>query len=159
MLSIHPATVEDAPLLFTMIRELADFERGLDRVTNTQADLMREGFGPQPKFRAFLMLWDDAVAGYALYFDFYSTWRGRLLYLEDLYVRPEFRGKGIGKRALAYVAAIARDGKYAAMRWEVLDWNKPAVELYKSLGGLFLDDWKTVLLEGEALQALASQAD
>ncbi len=159
MFSIRQAVREDVPSLYAMIRELAEFERGLDRLTNTEADLARDGFGPQPKFLALLLLWNDTVAGYALCFDFYSTWRGRLLYLEDLYVKREHRGKGIGKAALARIARLACEGNYAAMRWEVLDWNTPAVELYKLLGGTFLNDWRTVLLEGASLNALACKAD
>jgi GNAT superfamily N-acetyltransferase len=155
LLSIRPATVDDIALIMTMIRELAEFEKGLPSVSNDEASLARDGFGPEPKFRASMLLWDGIVAGYTIYFDFYSTWRGRLLYLEDLYVRPEFRGKGIGKSALAFVAKLACDENYAGVRWEVLDWNTPAVELYKSLGARFLDDWKTVLLDGEALQTVA----
>jgi len=155
MLSIRPATIEDTPLLIAMIRELAEFERDLKSVVTTDADLARDGFGPYPKFQALIAEWEQQTAGYALFFDFYSTWRGRQLYLEDLFVRPQFRSRGIGKRLLAATARIAADNNCHGMRWEVLDWNHPAVEFYKSLGAEFLDEWRLVLLKDDALQRLA----
>jgi GNAT superfamily N-acetyltransferase len=158
MLSIRAATVEDATLLRVLIRELAEFEHELDMVTITETDLARDGFGLQPKFRALIAEWDGEPAGYALVFDFYSTWSGRQLFLEDLFVRPHLRGRKIGKRLLAAVARIAeRDGCHG-MRWEVLDWNRTAVEFYKSLGADFLDDWRLVLLKEEGLRRLAESA-
>jgi GNAT superfamily N-acetyltransferase len=158
MLSIHAATVEDVTLLKMLIRELAEYEHELDKVTITESDLVRDGFGPQPKFRALIAEWDGQPAAYALFFDFYSSWRGRQLFLEDLFVRPQFRGRKIGKRLLAAVARIAeRDGCHG-MRWEVLDWNHSAVEFYKSLGADFLDDWRLVLLKEEELRRLAESA-
>jgi GNAT superfamily N-acetyltransferase len=158
MLSIRAATVEDATLLRVLIRELAEFEHELDKVTITETDLARDGFGLQPKFRALIAEWDGEPAGYALVFDFYSTWSGRQLFLEDLFVRPHFRGRKIGKRLLAAVARIAeRDGCHG-MRWEVLDWNRTAVEFYKSLGADFLDDWRLILLKQEGLRRLAESA-
>jgi GNAT superfamily N-acetyltransferase len=158
MLLIRSATVSDVPLLRTLIRELADYEHELDMVVITEADLERDGFGPEPKFRALIAEWDQQPAGYALFFDFYSTWRGRQLFLEDLFVRPQFRSLGIGKRLLAAVARIAEAGNCHGMRWEVLDWNHTAVEFYKSLGVEFLDDWRLVLLEDEGLRRLAESA-
>ena len=158
MLSIRPASAEDAGVLRTMIRELADFERELDSVSITEADLVRDGFGVDPKFRALIAEWDKQAAGYAFFFHFYSTWQGRQLFLEDLFVRPQFRGRGIGRALLSYVANIARDENCRAMRWEVLAWNKPAIELYKSLGATFLDDWRLVLLPSEGVRRLAEKA-
>jgi GNAT superfamily N-acetyltransferase len=155
MLSIRPATIEDVPTLSATIRELAEFERELNLVITTEADLARDGFGPDPKFRALIADWDDQPAGYALFFDFYSTWRGRQLYLEDLFVRPQSRNRGIGKRLLAATARIAAKHNCHGMRWEVLDWNHPAIEFYKSLGADFLNEWRLVLLKNDALQRLA----
>jgi GNAT superfamily N-acetyltransferase len=158
MLSIRAATVEDATLLRVLIRELAEFEHELDMVTITETDLAHDGFGLQPKFRALIAEWDGEPAGYALVFDFCSTWRGRQLFLEDLFVRRHFRGRKIGKRLLATVARIAgRDGCHG-MRWEVLDWNRTAVEFYKSLGADFLDDWRLISLKEEGLRRLAESA-
>jgi GNAT superfamily N-acetyltransferase len=117
MLSIRPATIEDAPQLAAMIRELAEFEH-LDHEMNTTAeDLVRDGFGEQPKFRAVLALWDGEPVGYAVFFEFYSSFQGRAgLFLDDLFVRPSFRKRGIGKSLLAHVAGIAFKEKYVVSR-------------------------------------------
>jgi GNAT superfamily N-acetyltransferase len=156
MLSIRAATVNDVALLKNLIYEFAEYERERHLVVITEADLLREGFGPEPKFRAMIAEWDGQAAGYALFFGFYSTWEGRPgLFLEDLFVRQAFRGKGIGKALLAKVAGIARRENCYGMRWEVLDWNQPAIDLYKTLGATFLDHWKAVVLTGEALERTA----
>jgi GNAT superfamily N-acetyltransferase len=156
MLSIRPANVNDASLLKTLICELADYERERDLVVITEADLVRDGFGQQPKFRALIAEWDGQAAGYALFFGFYSTWEGRPgLFLEDLFVREPFRSKGIGRALLATVAGTAQRENCYGMRWEVLDWNQPAMDFYKRLGATFLDRWKSVLLAGEALERAA----
>jgi GNAT superfamily N-acetyltransferase len=159
MLSIRPATADDARLLARLIRELAEYERELEQVTMTEADLLKHGFGKQAKFRALIVEWNGEVAGYALFFGFYSTWAGRPgLFLEDLFVRPQFRGHGIGKAVLAHLAKLAREEECFGMRWEVLDWNKPAIDFYNSLGAIFLDNWKAVLLTGEPFEQLADKA-
>jgi GNAT superfamily N-acetyltransferase len=156
MLSIRAATVNDVALLKALILELAEYERERQLVMITEADLARDGFGPQPKFRALIAEWDRQTAGYALFFGFYSTWEGRPgLFLEDLFVREIFRGKGIGRTLLANVAGIAQRENCYGVRWEVLDWNQPAIEFYKRLGAAFLDQWKSVLLTGEALERAA----
>ena len=158
MLLIRPATISDVTLLRTLIRELAEYEKELDHVLITEADLARDGFGPEPKFRVLLAYWNAEPAGYALFFDFYSTWRGRQMFLEDLFVRAVFRGRSVGKGLLAAVARIAQGEGCHALRWEVLDWNKPAVEWYESLGAEFLDDWRLVILKEEKLRGLAEMA-
>jgi len=152
MVSIRAATVNDVALLKNLICEFAEYERERRLVMITEADLVRDGFGPEPKFRAMIAEWDGQAAGYALFFGFYSTWEGRPgLFLEDLFVRQAFRGKGIGKALIAKVAEIARRENCYGVRWEVLDWNQPAIDFYKTLGATFLDQWKAVLLTGEAL--------
>jgi GNAT superfamily N-acetyltransferase len=152
MLSIRAATVNDVALLKNLICEFAEYERERHLVMITEADLVRDGFGPEPKFRAMIAEWDGQAAGYALFFGFYSTWEGRPgLFLEDLFVRRAFRGEGIGEALLAKVAGIARRENCYGVRWEVLDWNQPAIDLYKTLGATFLDHWKAVVLTGEAL--------
>ena len=158
MLSIRAATVEDVKLLVKLIRELAEYENELDHVLITEADLARDGFGPQPKFRVLLAYWDQDPAGYALFFDFYSTWIGRQMFLEDLFVRETFRGRKIGKALLAAVARIAEGQGCHALRWEVLNWNRTAVKFYESLGAEFLDDWRLTLLKDEQLRQLAEIA-
>jgi GNAT superfamily N-acetyltransferase len=156
MLSIRAANRNDVALLKALICELAEYERERDRVVITEADLARDGFGPQPKFRSLIAEWDGQAAGYALFFGFYSTWEGRPgVFLEDLFVRSQFRGKGIGRALLANVAGIARRENCYGIRWEVLDWNQPAIDFYKRLGATFFDQWKSVLLTGEALERVA----
>ena len=158
MLSIRPATVNDAGLLVSLIRELAEYEKELDSVEITEEQLKADGFGQYPKFRALIAEWDGQAAGYAFFFDFYSTWTGRHMFLEDLFVRPQFRGKGIGKVLMAQVACIAQQEKCNAMRWEVLGWNQSAIEVYRAIGAEFLDDWKLMILRGEPLKELAERA-
>src|ERR1700680_2748485 len=152
MLSIRPATVNDVSLLKNLICELAEYERERDQVVITEAHLVRDGFGPQPKFRALIAEWDGQAAGYALFFGFYSTWAGRGLFLEDVFVREQLRGRGIGKALLAAVARIAVQEDCYGVQWEVLDWNEKAIELYKSLGAEFRDRWRPVSLTDDALR-------
>lgn len=158
MLHIRPATVHDAALLRAMIRELAEFERQLGLVTIPEEDLVRDGFGENPRFRALIAEWDGNPAGYALFFDYYSTWVGRGLFLEDLFVREAFRGRGIGKALLAAVARVAVDEHCYGIHWDVLDWNEKAIEMYKAMGAVFRDQWRPVLLADEALRRLAEKA-
>jgi len=159
MLSIRPATVADAPLLKTMIHELAEFERLSHEFSLTENDVIRDGFGAAPKFRAVIAEWNGQAAGYAVFFEFYSTFQGRAgLFLEDIFVRPEFRKHGIGKALLAHVASVAWKEHYFCMRWEVLDWNTQAIDFYTKLGAVFLNEWKAVCLIGDALEAVAVEA-
>jgi diamine N-acetyltransferase len=159
MLSIRPATIDDAPLLTAMIRELAEFEHLAHEMSTTEEDLARDGFGPHPKFRAVIAQWNGEPVGYAVFFEFYSSFQGRAgLFLDDLFVRPAFRKHGVGTALLAHVAGIAWKEKYFCMRWEVLDWNKPAIEFYNNLGAVFLEEWKPVVLIGDALEAAAKGA-
>ncbi len=129
-------------------------------VAATEAALLRDGFSRPPKFRVLLAEWDGQLAGYALFFDYYSSFEGRAgLFLEDIYVRDQYRGKGIGKALLARVASLASKQNCFGVRWQVLDWNTPAIDFYKSLGATFLDEWKTVSLDGDALEHVASGAN
>jgi GNAT superfamily N-acetyltransferase len=148
MLSVRPATIADVGLLRALIRELAEFEHELDYCVIEEADLARDGFGPNPKFRALIAEWDGKAAGYAVFFGYYST----------VFVRSPFRGKGIGTALLAAVAQIALRENSCAMRWEVLDWNERAIDLYKTLGAEFPTRWRSVLLTGDALRRLAERA-
>ena len=130
--TIRAATPADVPLILQFIRGLAIYEREPDAVTATEADLLRDGFGPEPYFHCLIAEEDGPdgkrAAGFAFYFFNYSTWTGRPgLYLEDLFVNPEFRGLGIGKALLARVAAIAVEKGCPRLQWEVLDWNTPAI--------------------------------
>ncbi len=157
MLSIRPAQASDVPTLNTLIHEFAEFEHL--PVAASEASLLRDGFGEAPKFRVLMAEWDGQPAGYALFFDYYSSFEGRPgLFLEDIYVRDQYRGKGIGKALLVGVASAAREKNCFGVRWQVLDWNTPAIDFYKSLGATFLDDWKTVSLDGDALEHVAKGA-
>jgi GNAT superfamily N-acetyltransferase len=157
MYSIRSATIQDAPAITAMIHEFAEFEHLETSVIAD--DIERDGFGPAPKFRALLAEWNGQPAGYAIFFEFYSSFQGRAgLFLDDLYVRPEFRQQGIGKALLAHVAALAYKDGYFCLRWEVLDWNATAIDFYRSLGASFMDEWKSALLIGDALESVANQS-
>jgi GNAT superfamily N-acetyltransferase len=155
MLLIRPATVSDVRLLLRFFRELAEYERQLDAVVIEEEALIRDGFGSQPKFRSLIVEWDGEAIGYALFYDFYSSWKGSGIFLEDLFVREAFRGRGIGRALLSEVARIARQEGSYGIRWEVLGWNESAIRFYKSLGAEFFDQWRQVLLQGDALNRLA----
>jgi GNAT superfamily N-acetyltransferase len=157
MLSIRNATAADAALILDFIRRLAEYEREPNAVVATEKDLIRDGFGPVPKYRCLIAEWDGAPAGFALFHYNYSTWRGHAgLYLEDLFVLVEMRGKGIGKALLQRLAQIALEENCYGLRWMVLEWNEPALKLYESLGAELLGEWETMLLRGPALARLAS---
>lgn len=158
MLTIREAKKEDAPLILDFIRQLATYEREPDAVSATVDDILRDGFPAigEPRFRVLLAEWEKQPAGFAFYFFHYSTWLGKHgLYLEDLFVKPELRGKGIGKALLARLAKIAIAQDCYGMRWQVLDWNQPAIDFYDSLGAKVLKEWLTVRLMGPALEKLA----
>jgi GNAT superfamily N-acetyltransferase len=154
--TIRPATRADVPVILNFIRALAAYEREPDAVTATEEDLLRDGFGDNPYYSCLIAEHDGTPAGFAFYFFDYSTWLGRPgLYLEDLFVYPEFRGLGIGKTLLQRVAAIAVEKGCPRMKWEVLDWNTPAIEFYTAMGADFMDTWRNVRLSGEPLRRLA----
>jgi len=157
MLLIRPAAAEDVPLLNMLIHEFAEFEH--DQAFVTEESLLRDGFGSQPKFRALIAEWNSQPAGYALFFDYYASFQGRGLFLEDLFVRPQFRRKRVGRALLARIAAIARkDGCFGVM-FTVMEWNHIAIEFYRELSATFLNDWKVVCLKGNALEAIAMEAE
>ena len=154
--TIRPATPADVPEILAFIRALAAYEREPDAVTATEEGLLHDGFGPNPFYFCLMAENDGRSAGFALYFFNYSTWLGRPgLYLEDLFVHPEFRGLGIGKALLKEVAAIALQKGCQRLQWEVLDWNTPAIDFYRAMGAEFLDEWRNVRIGGEALSRLA----
>ena len=156
MLKIRAATRDDVPQLLELIRGLAAYEKKRQKAVVTENDLLRDGFGPQPKFRALLAEWEGKAAGYASFFYFYSTFAGRpALFLEDLFVPDEFRGKGIGKALLVAVCRLALEEGCFALRWEVLDWNRPAIEFYERLGATFLNERKVATFDSEALKRVA----
>jgi GNAT superfamily N-acetyltransferase len=154
---IRPALPADVPQILAFIRALALYEREPDAVTATEADLLRDGFGPTAFYQCLMAEYDGVPAGFALYFFNYSTWMGRPgLYLEDLFVLPDLRGHGLGKALLQQVAVVAVEHNCPRLQWEVLDWNTPAIEFYKAMGAEFLDEWRNVRVSGEALRKLAA---
>jgi GNAT superfamily N-acetyltransferase len=154
--SIRAAIRADVPQILAFIRALAAYEREPEAVVATEEGLLNDGFGPNPYYFCLIAENDGAPAGFALYFFNYSTWIGRPgIYLEDLFVLPEFRGLGIGKALLRQVAAIAVERDCRRLQWEVLDWNTPAIDFYRAMGAEFLDEWRNVRVSGEALLQLA----
>jgi GNAT superfamily N-acetyltransferase len=156
--TIRPATRADIPQILRLIRALAAYERAPEAVTASEAGLERDGFGANPFYFCLMAEYDGQVAGYAIYFFNYSTWVGPGIYLEDIFVEPELRGRGIGKALLERVAAIAVEKGCQRLQWAVLDWNTPAIEFYRAMGAEFLDEWRNVRISGEALKGLAVHA-
>ncbi|MGA2652428.1 MAG: GNAT family N-acetyltransferase [Terracidiphilus sp.] len=153
---IRPATAADVSLILALIRGLAEYERAPEAVIATEEDLLRDGFGPNPFYFCLIAEHDGRPAGFAFYFFDYSTWIGRPgIYLEDLFVYPELRGLGIGKALLKRVAVIAVEKGCARLKWSVLDWNTPAIDFYRAMGGELMDEWTNVRISGKALERLA----
>jgi len=150
--TIRPATPADIPAILQLIVDLAVYEREPDAVKATVSGLTATLFGPTPSAEAIVAELAGAVVGVALFFTNFSTWSGRNgIYLEDLYVRPEARGTGLGKALLQRLAALAVARGCARVEWSVLDWNAPAIDFYRSLGAVPKDEWTVYRLDGEAL--------
>jgi GNAT superfamily N-acetyltransferase len=155
-LTIAPATPGDTGLILAFIRELATYEKLADSVTATEEGLARTLFAERPVAEVRIARWEGAPAGFALFFPNYSTFLGQPgLYLEDLFVRPEFRGHGIGRALLRELAIVARARGYGRLEWWVLDWNEPAIGFYRKLGAVPMSDWTVFRLAGEPLARLA----
>ena len=158
-LVIRPALPADVPTILNFIRELALYEREPDAVLATEADLLRDGWGPTPRFTAVIADHNGTPAGFALYFTSYSTWRGHHgIRLEDIYVTPHLRRQGIGKALLAHLARIAVDQGCPRLEWDVLEWNAPAIAVYEAIGAKILTEWRIMRLSEQALQTLATKA-
>src|SRR5260370_30032604 len=154
--SIRPAKPADVPRILELIRELADYERALDHVTATAEGLSAALFAPRPAVFAHVAAAGKEVVGFALWFLNFSTWLGgHGIYLEDLYVTPAMRGRGIGKALLAELAAICVRRGYGRLEWWVLDWNTPAVGFYRSIGAEPMSEWTVQRLAGQPLRDLA----
>jgi GNAT superfamily N-acetyltransferase len=155
-LVIKKACRTDAPLILSFIRQLAEYEKMSDEVVATEELLEEVLFGNSPSAEVVLAFYGDEPAGFAIYFFNFSTFVGRLgLYLEDLFVKPELRGKGIGKALLIHLAKIAVERKCGRFEWSVLDWNEPAIKFYKSLGARPMNEWTVFRIDGEKLKNLA----
>ncbi len=154
---IIAATAKDAPEILAMILELAHFEKLQHQVTATIDDLTKTLFGPHPSAEVFLILENEKNVGMALFFHNYSTFLGKPgLYLEDLYIKPAYRGRGYGRKLLGFLAHLAVERGCGRFEWSVLDWNASAIQLYKSLGAEPLKDWTQYRLSGENLKNLAA---
>lgn len=153
---ILPAQPKDIPIVRRLIEALADYEKLRDECIITDDDLDQWLF-KTPKAKAVIVWQQGEPVGFALYFNNFSTFKGKPgLYLEDLYVKPEHRGKGYGKALLKYLAKEAFDSGYARFEWSVLDWNQPTIEFYESMGATLMHEWKICRVDGDALQALAT---
>ena len=156
---IRPALSQDLPQVLAFIRELAVYEHLEDQVVATEADLVTALFGPRPYAEVAFACLDGAPVGFALFFHNFSTFLGKPgIYLEDLFVRPEARGLGVGKRLLAWLAHTTLERGCARLDWAVLDWNEPALGFYRSLGAVAQADWTTLRLSDAALENLAREA-
>ncbi len=157
---IRPATAADVPVILELIRDLATYERAPDEVSATEKQLHEVLFGSKPAAEVLLALENERAVGFAVFFHNFSTWLGKPgLYLEDLFVRPEDRGKGYGRALLVRLAKIARERRCGRMEWAVLDWNEPAIKFYRKLGAKPMHEWTVFRLTPEEIGQLADSAD
>jgi GNAT superfamily N-acetyltransferase len=158
-LAIHRARKEQAGLVLSLIRELAEYEKLSHEVEATEAMIDAALFGEEPRLFCEIAEWGGEAVGFAVWFVNFSTFSGRHgIYLEDLFVRPAHRGKGIGKALLAYLAKLCVQRGWSRLQWSVLDWNTPSITFYKSLGAEMMDEWTVCRINGAALTALAKAA-
>jgi GNAT superfamily N-acetyltransferase len=158
-LTIRPAGRADVPLVLTLIRELAEYERMVDEVVATEELVGAALFGERPVAEAAIAELDGEPVGFALFFHNFSTFLGKQgLYLEDLFVVPEWRGRGVGKQLLAHVASIAESRQCGRLEWTVLDWNESAIAFYRRMGAHVLDEWRICRLTGHELRAASTRA-
>ncbi len=157
-LTIRAARPDDSALIFSLVRELADYEKLSDEVDATEEMIAAVLFGEQPRVYCDIAEWDGLAVGFALWFLNYSTFRGRHgIYLEDIFVRPAYRGRGIGKALMARLATRCIEEGWARFEWAVLDWNAPSIKFYRSIDAQVVDEWKLCRLSGEALVRFAAQ--
>jgi diamine N-acetyltransferase len=158
-LAIYRARPDQVPQIFSLIHELAAYEKLSHEVEATEAMIADALFSDNPRLYCEIAEWNGEVAGFAVWFLNCSTFAGRFgIYLEDLYVRPAFRGNGIGKALLSHLAKACTDNGWARLQWAVLDWNEPSIAFYKSLGAVMMDEWTLCRVSGPALDALAGKA-
>ena len=154
--TIRPATIVDVPIVLQLIRDLATYERAPSEVAATEEQLVDVLFGERPVAEVLLAFEDEMPIGFAVFFHNFSTWLGRPgLYLEDLFVKPEARGKGYGRALLIHLAKIARDRGCGRMEWAVLNWNGPAIQFYRKLGAKPMDEWTVFRLTTDGIAKLA----
>jgi GNAT superfamily N-acetyltransferase len=153
-LEMKQATVEDIPIILNFIMELAEYEKSINKVIIREENLKECIFSSKAHVKCEIAYYENIPVGFIVYFFNFSTWTGRGLYLDDLYIRPEFRGKGIGKNLLAYLAKVAVENNCKRFEWVCLDWNEPSIEFYKKLGAVPMDEWTVYRLQGKNLELL-----
>jgi diamine N-acetyltransferase len=155
-IAIRPARPDEAGLVLSFVRELAEYEKLAHEVEASEKTIADALFGASPRVYCDIAEWSGEPAGFQVWFVNFSTFSGRHgIYLEDLFVRPALRGKGIGKALLAHLAGRCVDNGWSRLQWSVLDWNTPSIEFYKSLGAVLMDEWTVCKVTGEALKTLA----
>jgi GNAT superfamily N-acetyltransferase len=156
--TLRPARESDSALIFALVRELADYEKLSHEVNATEQDIAIALFGKEPRLYCDIAEWNGEAAGFAVWFLNFSTFRGRHgIYLEDLFVRPAYRGRGIGKALMTQLAQRCLEDGLARFEWSVLDWNAPSIAFYQSIGAKVMDEWKICRLSGPALQRFAAR--
>jgi len=156
-MQIRPARRDEVGIVLQLIHDLAVYERAPNEVEATEKELLETIFSNDPKVFCDLVEVDGEIAGMAIWFLNYSTWQGKHgIYLEDLFIKPEYRGRGYGKALLKHLAKICDDKGYGRFQWWVLDWNSPAIEFYRSLGAVAMDEWTVYRVSGQALKELGS---
>lgn len=157
--TLRPAVREDVPLILELICELAEYERLRDSVVADAPTLTASLFGKKPEAEVVIAEWRGEPAGFALYFHNFSTFMGRKgLYLEDLFVRPRFRGHGIGRVLMRHLARLALERNCGRFEWAVLEWNEPAIRFYRAIGATGIDDWRIQRMTGSAIERLAAES-
>jgi GNAT superfamily N-acetyltransferase len=157
-ISIRQAEASDSALIFALVNELADCEKLAGEVDATEQQIAATLFAPEPRVFCDIAEWNGEPAGFALWFLNFSSFRGRHgIYLEDIFVRPAFRQRGIGKALLAQLARLCVERGFARFEWSVLDWNTPSIDFYRAMGATVMDDWRICRLSGEALQRFAGE--
>jgi ribosomal protein S18 acetylase RimI-like enzyme len=154
---LREAQKSDMRSVLFLIKELATFEKETNAVEVTENDLIRDGFGEHPSFKVYVAEEKNEVIGMALFYERFSTWKGRSIHLEDLIVKREHRNKGVGRALYTKVLTHAHDQKFKRVSWEVLDWNKVAIDFYKSTGAKILDDWQVVHMNESSLKAYVNE--
>jgi GNAT superfamily N-acetyltransferase len=159
-IELRPATRADVPQILAFVRELAEYEKLAHEAVATEAGMTEQLFGARPAAEVVMAEVDGQPAGFALFFHNFSTFLGQPgLYLEDLFVRPQYRGLGLGKRLMVHLARLATERGCGRFEWSVLDWNEPAIRFYRSLDAVGLEEWTVQRLSGPALYALAAESD
>lgn len=151
MFEINPSTKNDCKIILEYIKKLALFEKAADEVSLSLEELENDGFGENPLFQSFIMKYNNQLCGFALIYNRYSTWKGKSLYIEDIYVDEEFRGNGIGLKTFQYISKIAIETHCKRMEWQVLDWNEPAINFYKKINASLDNEWVNCKIESKAV--------